>query len=245
MSLRRNAALGLVMMLVTLGASAARPLPVDDLVALSASMTPEVLLRLAERRGLDRALGADDRAALLDAGAAPELIERLALLAEPGVEVDGVAYAVVDGVIRVRAEGTEPAGTSTRASGFGEPPPDAATWDDSSTTEKVALAEQAPLSSESAGDAGWSNPYPVGAYGATVGAVFIPARFGGTPSAFGRTIVSTWSGTDGACCYPAPGGPWAVVAPGGPIISSGVRPDARPDGFIPLRTSRGTLWVPN
>lgn len=229
--------------------SAARPLPAERLSALAATVEPEMLVRLAERRGLDRPLEPADRLALLEAGLPQDIVDRLTHLALPSVEVDGVSYARVDGVLRVRSDASESpteedqdlfADVTTAQLPSDRPTREVNdTWASQDASSSHVGAESAMLG-EGSHVMGGTNPHPVGAYG-LAGAVFIPARFGDRPSAFGRTIVSTVSPVAGLCGWDA-----TCVAGRTPALPGLQRvSDARTDGFIPFRTSRGILWVPN
>ena len=229
--------------------SAARPLPAERLPALAATVEPEMLVRLAERRGVDRILEPADRLALLNAGLPQDIVDRLMQLALPSVEVDGVSYARVHGVLRVRSDESELATSEIRdVSGdvaTVQPPSDRAepeahdTWPPQEASTNHVGSEAAMVGEESH-VMGGANPYPAGAYG-LAGAVFVPARFGDRPSAFGRTIVSAVTPVAGVCRWDA-----TCVAGRMPVLAGPQRvSDARTDGFIPFRTSRGILWVPN
>ena len=159
-----------------------------------AGLTDEAILLLAEAEGFERAILTADALSLREAGLSSSLVSRLiALSAGSGIAVeerDGVTVITGRGAPEeADAEAAAPAPGDDRAA----PPPAA---------QAIVVIQQAPPAAGAAsggavsGDNGhaasdFANGYPAGAtFGWSGGAVFLPARFGGSePSAFGRTVI--------------------------------------------------------
>lgn len=206
------------------------PMGVERLVELhEAGLGDELIVALAEREGV-KPLAGSDLLTLREAGLSNDLLARLFRISHDAIRVEER-----DGVTIITGEGPEPeAGRDEPADEEAAAPPAPA---------PVVVIQQAPAPGEAASSAAASGTpdateaYPVGAaFGWSGGAVFLPARFGGSqPSAFGRTIVAF----QGAACCPATVPVAPVVAPIVPVVAA---PTPR---MIPMRTSRGEIWIPN
>lgn len=234
-SMWRSLVVGAVLMFFHPQSAPARPLAASDLVAM-ADLPESLVLRVVERRGLAGQLGAQAVQELAQAGFSDGFLSRLLDLTAPTPEIDGVSYRVVDGVLRVRVEGEEPAAAEAEAPRAVDdeprPSPAPSSLDAGlDADDGVAVLREDRQAIENA------NPYPSGAAG-WGSAVFVPARYGSPPSSFGRTIVATSPlvvEPQVACC---------VVGTQPRLLDAASV--ARSEGrLIPIRTSRGTIWVPN
>lgn len=203
----------LLALLVASNASAAT-LTVPDVVSLASGGLSEAAIgRLIEAQGLTSPLSAADALALREAGLSAEFVSALVIRqAGTGIEVEER-----DGVTVVSGEGLAPF------------TPDDAAEEDREDEDSQPLRETIIVAApEPAPQA--TNGHPVGAtFGWSGGAVFLPARFGGSqPSAFGRTIVGFGSP---AGCAPA--------LHAAPVLAA---PEPR---RVVIHTSRGEIWLPN
>lgn len=211
---------GLAALLVA-ATAAASPLTISDLTALVRSGIDEgAIVRLVEAEGLAAPLGAGDALVLREAGMSASLVSRLVTWTAG----DGIEIEQRDGVLVVSGSGVpaDASGSEGDASWRDEPGADPG----EATPPEWPAESAAPPQDD-------DNGYPTGAvFGWSGGAVFLPARFGGSrPSAFGRTIVMTGE------LAPWMGAPW--LPPAAPVMPS---PDS---GWITIRTSRGEIRVPN
>ena len=213
----------------------ANPMNEKHLMALAeAGLSDDAILRMVEERGLAQPLTPEAVVLLREAGLSAPLVSRLILLAEGNEPIrieerDGVT------VISGRGEPNQIEDEDARESWSERGPEE---WPAPPPAEPPALdvviVNGATPAQASSQDSRTAQGYPAGAvFGVSGGAVFLPARFGGNePSAFGRTIVGFTGGGVG-CCAP-------YVAPAPVVVAPA--PETR---MIPVRTSRGTLWIPN
>lgn len=255
----------LVLALGLAGAVVAAPVSVADLLRLADAGAGEKLLsRVVDERGLSGEVGVEDILVLKKAGFSDAFIEELIDGGAPGLASSSVSVREEGGVLVVEGRGTP----SEAAPGA---PPQAesharATSASASPAPPVVVVQQAAPASDASPHVpersperslGVENPYPVGAtFGVSGGAVFLPARFGDPPSAFGRTIIlggvlgglSPW-GHHGLAGHGGHHGhsravtpvPHHVRAPGSFNIQTGHATGAT----TTIRTSRGTRRIPN
>lgn len=201
----------LLLVLLVASPASAGVLTVQDLVSLASGGLSETAIgRLIEVQGLTSPLSAADALTLREAGLSADFVSALVLRqAGTGIEVEQR-----DGVTVVSGQGVIPS----------EP--------DVEREEDAPLAHETVIVGREAPAAQPVNGYPVGAaFGLSGGAVFLPARFGGSqPSAFGRTIVG-FGGFSPGCAPLLPAAAPVVVAP-------------EPRRVV-IHTSRGEIWLPN
>lgn len=217
----------------------AAPLPLSDLLRLSAEGVGEpVLLSIARNQGVAGPLIADQVLAMNRAGWSDELmaavVKAAATSPEPSTsDVPIVVYEEREGAVVARLRGVpdEEDDREAAPSGIAAGPPQVVVQAPPVTVLQ-APAESPPPSQTVIG-------FPVGSDQGWQGStVFLPARFGGsTPSAFGRTIVTNGGG---GAYYGSPYGPaLSTYGYGGPVLSA-----PEPSTTL-IRTSRGTRRIPN
>lgn len=216
-------------------ASTPEPMQFERLIELhEAGFDDEIIVQLASREGLAEPLGSAHVLALREAGLSPALVSRLVLLSlDEGISIedrDGITVITGEGPVPLTEESDESESRGSRDDWEDEPrlgaaPPPQVIVVGAAPAAQVAAPS--PVDESTVG-------HPAGAvFGWSGGAVFLPARFGGSePSAFGRTIVGFTGQPQPGCCPP-------VLAPAPPPV---VEPTSR---MIPVRTSRGELWIPN
>ena len=232
----RGLSVGALLMALFAAPALARPVAVADLVEM-AGVPEDLVLRLVQHRGFGGELGAGALAELSSAGFSDAFLSRLVELTRPAPEIDGVTYRVVDGVLRVQGEGQEPAADASGSSAVGAPAVIASPEPLQPSGEAPAVPPALVIDGTAWLAGEQANPYPAGAVG-WGSAVFLPARYGNPASSFGRTIVSMSPRILEPCgtCCTAASMPVLVDA------ASMARSEGR---LIPIRTSRGTIWVPN
>jgi hypothetical protein len=213
--------------------ASAEPLGPSMLVRLfEAGLTDEAIIQLADAQGFEHALDATDVLALREAGLPAGLVSKLVTMSAGRISVEER-----DGVTVITGRGPEESPETQEQSAAPAP----AAMPGPSAAQQQVIVVQAPPASVTpapATDDALVNGYPVGAtFGWTGGAVFLPARFGGSePSAFGRTIVAV---------APVPPYCAAPVATCVPLADTLASTDVEPAHRIAIRTSRGRLWIPN
>lgn len=226
-------------------AAATGALSVEDLLKLSREGVGEpVLLSLAKHQGVQGPLTAGQVLAMSRAGFGDELLAAIVEAAAgapaeaaPAPEDGRVVYEERDGAVMAIARGepgdpAPPAPPPAPPERAEAPAPSFVVIQQPSTTAEIQSSERAP----EPGD----NPYPTGAvHGFSGSTVFLPARFGGNPSAFGRTIVTNDPNLRSPGWYPYPFTP----APVTPVVRPA--PAGPPYGSTTIRTSRGPIRIPN
>ena len=245
----RSAASALLTVFVMLpGAAPAAEKPLDSagILRLHAVGMPESTVKeLVTRLGMQGPLGVEEIETLREAGVSAELVAYLVSALPRQSPVDGVNYLDRDGVLVVEGHG-EAAADEALAGAPDAATPDAPTRAPALSAPPVlpppvtiVIASQPAPASQALAARQDSGAYPVGAeYGWTGSAVFLPARFGGSPSSFGRAIVSAPSVVQAVVPACGMGG----LGLDGVVAELASRSNAN---LIPLRTSRGTIWVPN
>jgi hypothetical protein len=204
-------------------------LTVERIAKLSdAGLSDAAILRIAEEEGFAVPLTSERVLKGLDLGIPADLLSRLVeMSAEEGTAIE---VAERDGVTVITGRGPdeasepEPAEREEAMGPAGEPPA-------LPPVQQVVVVGGVAPAGETV-PSSFANGFPADAtFGWSGGAVFLPARFGGSrPSAFGRTIVGFTQGPTELCVPLAPA----------PILVE--RPERR---MIPVRTSRGVIYLPN
>ena len=239
MSLRRTSARFLPLLLLGLLAAApvaAAPLSVEELLTLSREGVGEtVLLSLARNQGVQGPLTASQVLEMSRAGFGDELLAAIVEAAArpaPAPEPTGVSYDERDGAVVAYSRGTpdesEPAETEPEPAEVQPAPP----------APPFVIVQAPPAPGQASASAQDGNAYPVGAvHGWTGSTVFLPARFGGNPSAFGRTIVTNDPGVRSSGYYP-----YYPLGPNLPAYGTVQQPTRY--GTTTIRTSRGPIRIP-